>query len=63
MTGATQTAAATNTGSVGLRTGGGIIVDNDSADGEASSIYFVTDSSTTCSAEACAVKLTQGGLD
>jgi hypothetical protein len=57
---AAQSAAATNATSVELSTGG-IIVDNDSDDGQASSIYFVT--SETCGAGACAVKLTQAGLD
>ncbi len=65
MTSATQAATASNTGSV---TGGasGIIVDNDSADGQASSIYFGTQatSTTQCGTTAayCAVKLTQSAL-
>ena len=65
MTSATQTQAATNTGSV---TGGtsGMIVDNDSSSGQASSIYFGTQatSTTQCGSTAayCAVKLTQSGL-
>jgi hypothetical protein len=61
---ATQTASATNTSSVFGDTGG-IIVDNDSSDGQASSIYFLTQgSAVTCgAASVCAVKLTQAGLN
>ncbi len=67
LTGASQTAAATNTTSV---SGGasGIIVDNDSSDGQASSIYFSTldEALSICSEfelAFCAVKLTQAGLN
>ena len=64
LTSPTQTAAATNTTSVESATGG-IIVDNDSSDGQASSIYFVTSSTTpSCgSPYICAVKVTQAGLN
>jgi hypothetical protein len=40
-----------------------MIVDNDSSDGQASSVYFVTGSTSSCAGEACAVKLTQAGLN
>lgn len=65
LTSATQTPAATNTTSAGGLAGtGGIIVDNDSSDGQASSIYFVTGSIFNCgTASSCAVKLTQAGLN
>ena len=60
-----QTALASNTASVTDGTSG-IIVDNDSSDGQASSIYFGTQatSTTQCGTTAayCAVKLTQSGL-
>ena len=65
MTSSTQAATASNTTSV---TGGtsGIIVDNDSTLGQASSIYFGTQatSTTQCGTTAayCAVKLTQSAL-
>jgi hypothetical protein len=62
LTSATQAAAATNATSVATGTGG-MIVDNDSGDGQASSIYFVTGSTSSCAGEACAVKLTQAGLN
>jgi hypothetical protein len=56
---------ATNTTDVAGGTSG-IIVDNDSTDGQASSIYFGTlaTSTTICGTTAayCAVKLTQAGL-
>jgi hypothetical protein len=59
LSSATQTPAATNTTSVGtggsIGGEGGIIVDNDSNDGQASSIYF--------SVSGLAVKLTQAGLN
>ncbi|MGC2329415.1 MAG: hypothetical protein WA604_22080, partial [Candidatus Sulfotelmatobacter sp.] len=59
------TAAATNTADVAGGTSG-MIVDNDSADGQASSIYFGTlaTSTTVCGTTAafCAVKVTQSGL-
>ncbi len=65
MTSSTPTATATNTTSVAGGTSG-IIVDNDSNDGQASSIYFGTQatSTTQCGTTAayCAVKLTQSGL-
>lgn len=65
LTSATQAATATNTADA---TGGtsGMIVDNDSTDGEASSIYFGTEAASTslCGTTAayCAVKVTQGAL-
>jgi hypothetical protein len=65
MTSNTQTQLVKNTTSV---TGGtsGIIVDNDSTSGQASSIYFGTQATSTsqCGTTAayCAVKLTQTGL-
>ena len=65
MTSSTQAYLATNTSS---ETGGtsGIIVDNDSNDGQASSIYFGTQATSTsqCGTTAayCAVKLTQSAL-
>jgi hypothetical protein len=59
------TSTATNTADVAGGTSG-IIVDNDSTDGQASSIYFGTlaTSTTICGTTAayCAVKLTQGAL-
>ncbi|MFZ0138379.1 MAG: hypothetical protein WAK89_15035 [Candidatus Sulfotelmatobacter sp.] len=64
--GDTPTALATNTADVAGGTSG-IIVDNDSTDAQASSIYFGTlaTSTTICGSTAayCAVKLTQSGLD
>ncbi len=60
LSGATQTATATNTTSAGYIGTSGIIVDNDSSSGQASSIYFVTNQ--ICGT-ACAVKLTQAGLN
>jgi hypothetical protein len=63
LTSATQGPVATNTTSV-LNNTGGMIVDNDSSAGQASSIYFETSSSlSTCGSVACAVKLTQAGLN
>jgi hypothetical protein len=62
LTSAAQAAAATNNTSVATGTGG-MIVDNDSSDGQASSVYFVTGSTSSCAGEACAVKLTQAGLN
>ena len=64
LTSATQTQAATNTTSVGVYTSA-MTIDNDSSDGQASSIYFTTeDSSSGCAIGAtCAVKLTQAGLN
>jgi hypothetical protein len=66
LTSATQTPSATNTTSVD-DSPFGIIIDNDSSDGQASSIYFGTLNSETsiCGATAyyCAVKLTQAGLN
>jgi hypothetical protein len=59
LTSATQTAAAYNTSSVGRLTNG-IVVDNDSSDGQASSLYYLTSCGTN---SACAVKLTQAGLN
>ncbi len=55
----TQAPTATNTTSAGNGTGG-IVVDNDSSDGQASSIYFLTSCQTYFT---CAVKLTQAGLN
>lgn len=59
LTSDTQTPASTNTTSVGyggpIGGEGGIIIDNDSSDGQASSIYF--------SASGLAIKLTQAGLN
>ena len=62
LTSATQMPAATNTSGVGAATNG-IVVDNDSSDGQASSIYYVTGSTSGCSGNTCAVKLTQAGLN
>ena len=63
--GVAPTAAATNTADVAGGTSG-IIVDNDSIDGQASSVYFGTlaTSTTICGSTAafCAVKLTQAAL-
>ncbi|MGC1976609.1 MAG: hypothetical protein WA671_07840, partial [Candidatus Sulfotelmatobacter sp.] len=63
--GVAPTALATNTTDVAGGTSG-IIVDNDSTDGQASSIYFGTlaTSTTICGTPAtyCAVKLTQAAL-
>jgi hypothetical protein len=63
--GAAPVSVATNTTDVAGGTSG-IIVDNDSTDGQASSIYFGTlaISTTICgtSAAHCAVKLTQAAL-
>lgn len=61
LTSSTQAPVATNTTSVGIGTSS-IVVDNDSSDGQASSIYFGTGLSSTC-ANTCAVKLTQAGLN
>ena len=64
MTSATQTPAATNTASVSGGTSA-MIVDNSSSDGQASSIYFgtLTTSSGECGTTVfCAVKLTQAAL-
>ncbi len=66
LTSATQAPAATNTTSVGASSGaGGMIIDNDSSSGQASSIYFGTGGPTSnCGPSAyCAVKLTQAGLN
>jgi hypothetical protein len=67
LTSATQTAAATNTTSSAFGVGG-TVVDNDSSDGQASSIYFVTSGPTSAPncdsvSDVCAVKLTQAGLN
>jgi len=66
LTSATQTAAATNNTSI-VGPISRIIVDNDSSDGQASSIYFgnTNRSSSICGATSayCAVKLTQSGLN
>jgi hypothetical protein len=71
MTSNSQTPSVTNTTSVTSVTGNasatsGIIVDNDSNNGQASSIYYGTQatSTTQCGTTAayCAVKLTQSGL-
>jgi hypothetical protein len=66
LTSATQAAIATNTTDA---TGGtsGMVVDNDSGDGQAASTYFSTEatSATLCGGTAafCAIKLTQSGLN
>ncbi|MGA8090499.1 MAG: hypothetical protein WCA10_24705 [Terracidiphilus sp.] len=65
LTSDTQTAAATNATSVGSNGTSGIIIDNDSSEGQASSIYFTTQGTTSsCGISSyCAVKLTQAGLN
>ena len=64
LTSATQLPASTNSTSISFGTGG-IIVDNDSSDDQASSIYFETSGTTLgCgTTSSCAVKLTQSGLN
>jgi hypothetical protein len=53
LTSATQGPVATNTTSVGVSTGG-MIVDNDSSAGQASSVYFVTGTQIDCGGGAIA---------
>jgi hypothetical protein len=64
LTSSIQGPAATNTTSVGVYTSG-MIIDNDSSAGQASSLYLETEnpSSVGCGAPGCAVKLTQAGLN
>jgi hypothetical protein len=66
MPNSTAASAPAATAATADATGGtsGMIVDNDSTDGEASSIYYGTLSeSTACGTAYCAIKLTQAGLN